>query len=492
MKFLKLVSLLLAISLNLNSKDLIEINFEDLSIEEFIKISSKVLDKSILFSEKIEGNVNFTSDKKLSKYEVFSILDSVLDEKGYYLKDEGKFLKLAKKDDKNSLQTRVISIKNLEAQNLHKILDEIISKRNYKENSQKPIINFENDSNSIIIISNEDEFNEINQIINSLDIEKAQVYVQAKIIDLNDEMLQRVGFSYGLFGGNVGSHNLMTFSSSLNGGSDSLSLVKDILGLKIPDIKSGLALGASLNLLKQNGALNVISEPTILALDNKESSIYVGEKISVQTSSSLSDGGTERTNYQREDVGLTLKVKPRVSSDTKLSLEINALLEGVKSKSVGAGDNPDTLKKEIKTTAILNNGESVIIGGLIETKSEQIEEKIPLLGDIPILGNVFKNDSNLNKKSNLVIIVTPYMIPKSKDISYVRNELSKLKELEDMFLQENIEDKLAIKKSKNLKKEQENLLLNSLEEKKKKEKSKEVKQSNENRFESFYNSVNPN
>lgn len=482
MELLKTLLLMVIISINLNSKELINISFDDLSIEEFIKISSKVLDKSILFSENIEGNVNFTSDKKLSKYEVFSILDSVLDEKGYYLKDEGKFLKLTKKDDKNSFQTRVVNIKNLEAQNLHKILDEIIAKKVYKENMQKPIINFENDSNSIIIVSNEDEFNEINQIIKSLDIEKAQVYVQAKIIDLNDEMLQRVGFSYGLFGGSVGSHNLMTFSSSLNGGSDSLSLVKDILGLNIPDIKSGLALGASLNLLKQNGALNVISEPTILALDNKESSIYVGEKISVQTSSSLSDGGTERTNYQREDVGLTLKVKPRVSSDTKLTLEINALLEGVKSKSVGAGDNPDTLKKEIKTTTILNNGESVIIGGLIETKSEQIEQKVPLLGDIPILGNVFKNDSNLNKKSNLVIIVTPYMIPKSKDISYVRNELSKLKDLEDMFLQENIEDKLAIKNSKELKEIQEKKIVSI----------KKDRKLDENRFDSFYNSVNPN
>ena len=71
-------------------------------------------------------------------------------------------------------------------------------------------------------------------------------------------------------------------------------------------------MGASLNLLKQNGALNIVSEPSILAINNKESSIYVGEKISIQTSSSLSDGGTQKSNYEREDIGLTLKVKPRI------------------------------------------------------------------------------------------------------------------------------------------------------------------------------------
>ena len=164
----------------------------------------------------------------------------------------------------------------------------------------------------------------------------------------------------------------------------------------------------------------------------------MGEKISIQTSNSVTDGGTLRTNYQREDVGLTLKVKPRISSEEKVTLEISTLLEGINETRALTGGNPDTLKKEIKTTAILNNGESVIIGGLIENRNETTNQKVPVLGDIPVIGGLFRNDSTTMTKKNLVVIVTPYMIPKSKDITYVRNQLSELKGMEDKYLQDSL------------------------------------------------------
>ena len=283
-----------------------------------------------------------------------------------------------------------------------------------------------------------DELDYISKLVEELDKEKGQVYVQARIIEVNDELVDNIGVQYGIFGGTSGNNGLATFSSNLNGGDKSLiTNVTNIIGLNIPDITSGLALGASLNLLKQNGALDVVSEPSILAVNNKESSIYVGEKISIQTSSSVTDGGTERKNYQREDVGLTLKVKPRISSESKVTLEISTLLEGIKTTQTTSG-NPDTLKKEIKTTAILNNGESVIIGGLIENKNESTIQKVPFLGDIPLVGALFTNDSNTVNKKNLVVIITPYMIPKSKDITYVRNQLAELKGMEDKYLEDSL------------------------------------------------------
>ena len=484
-------------SSNLYSKELIDINFENLKLEEFVVIVSKILNKNILINEPLDGTINFSSNKKLSKDELFTILEISLKEKGYVLKDEKNFYKLTKLNEieQNPLFTKIVNLKNIDGVNILKILDDLVNKRIYKEGNQKPIITLDTESNSLILMASNQELENIITLINELDKEQSQVYVQARIIELNDEMLENIGISYGIFGGKVGNHNLSTFSSSLNGGSNSLFSAKEILNLKIPDITSGLALGASLNLLKQNGALNIVSEPSILAINNKESSIYVGEKISIQTSSSLSDGGTQKSNYEREDIGLTLKVKPRISSDTKVTLEINTLLEGIKTKSVGAGENPDTLKKEIKTTAILNNGESVIIGGLIENKNEQIEQKVPVLGDVPVVGNLFKNDTNLSRKNNLVVIVTPYMIPKSKDITFVRNELSLLKNLEDKYLKDSLirikedavkkdeEDKKAIEKIKKLDEK-----LVSL--KNKKEAKKEYNNP-ENRAKEIFDSLNP-
>ncbi|MDY3204494.1 MAG: secretin N-terminal domain-containing protein [Arcobacter sp.] len=334
-------------------------------------------------------------------------------------------------------EIKIFSLKNIEATNVIKILDTVIGKKTYTEQNKKPLLSFDEETNSIIVMGLPDELEYINKLIDELDKEKTQVYVQARIIEVNDELVNNIGVQYGIFGGSAGSNGLATFSSNLNGGSTSINDVLNVIDLNIPDIKSGLALGASLNLLKQNGALDIVSEPSILAVNNKESSIYVGEKISVQTSSSLTDGGTQRTNYQREDVGLTLKVKPRISSESKVTLEINTLLEGVKTTQTSSG-NPDTLKKEIKTTAILNNGESVIIGGLIENKNESKIQKVPVLGEIPIFGNLFTNDFSTTKKNNLVVIVTPYMIPKAKDITYVRNQLAQLKGMEDRYLEDSL------------------------------------------------------
>jgi len=347
---------------------------------------------------------------------------------------------ILKLDKDSSLIKRTVeafSLKNVEATNILKIIEEIIGKKTYKKPENKPLFSVDTESNSIVVMGLSSEIEYVSELIKILDIEKAQVYVQARIIEVNNELVDRIGISYGLFGGTVGSKGLAAFSSSLNAGSTAIDSVVNTIGLAIPDITSGLALGASLNLLKQNGALNIVSEPSILAVNNSESSIYVGETISIKTTSTVTEGGNETTGYTREDVGLTLKVKPRISNDNKVTLDIITILEGVKTTDTTSG-NADTSKKEIITTAILNNGESVIIGGLIQDKTESTNQKVPLLGDIPLLGELFKNKSEDYTKNNLVVIITPYLIPRAKDITYVRNKLSKLKQLEDDYLEDSL------------------------------------------------------
>ena len=334
----------------------------------------------------------------------------------------------------NKKDIKIFPLKNVEASTVVKILEEIINKKEFINPNDKPLFSIDNESNSIVIMGFVEEISQIDELIKELDKEKTQVYVQARIIEVNDELVNQIGVSYGIFGARASNNVLSSFSSSLNN-ADIPTL--SIEGLKIPDLTSGLALGASLNLLKQNGALDIVSEPSILAINNKESSIYVGETISIKVSSSVTDGGTIKENYEREDVGLTLKVKPRISNDTKVTLEIEAILEGVKTTQTISG-NADTSKKQIKTTTILNNGESVIIGGLIENKIESTNQKVPVLGDIPLFGELFKNNINNSKKNNLVIIVTPYLIPKTKDITFVRNKLSELKNLEDKYLADSL------------------------------------------------------
>lgn len=506
MKLLLVFFLIFSFSSQANTDDKININFKDLKISDFIMITSKIINKNILFTDKIEGTMDFIPNKEVSKSDLLKILDLVLEEKGYVLIDEKNILRVVKssmiekdtliiklnnlkaseakkkidlisamkfnkeeqkiaiiEDENNNSLTllgqkkdlkflsdyirtidntnisnkkdiKIFPLKNVEASTVVKILEEIINKKEFINPNNKPLFSIDNESNSIVIMGFAEEISQIDELIKELDKEKTQVYVQARIIEVNDELVNQIGVSYGIFGARASNNVLSSFSSSLNN-ADIPTL--SIEGLKIPDLTSGLALGASLNLLKQNGALDIVSEPSILAINNKESSIYVGETISIKVSSSVTDGGTIKENYEREDVGLTLKVKPRISNDTKVTLEIEAILEGVKTTQTISG-NADTSKKQIKTTTILNNGESVIIGGLIENKIESTNQKVPVLGDIPLFGELFKNNINNSKKNNLVIIVTPYLIPKTKDITFVRNKLSELKNLEDKYLADSL------------------------------------------------------
>ena len=506
MKLLLVFFLIFSFSSKANTDDKININFKDLKISDFIMITSKIINKNILFTDKIEGTMDFIPNKEVSKSDLLKILDLVLEEKGYVLIDEKNILRVVKssmiekdtliiklnnlkaseakkkidlisamkfnkeeqkiaiiEDENNNSLTllgqkkdlkflsdyirtidntnisnkkdiKIFPLKNVEASTVVKILEEIINKKEFINPNDKPLFSIDNESNSIVIMGFAEEISQIDELIKELDKEKTQVYVQARIIEVNDELVNQIGVSYGIFGARASNNVLSSFSSSLNN-ADIPTL--SIEGLKIPDLTSGLALGASLNLLKQNGALDIVSEPSILAINNKESSIYVGETISIKVSSSVTDGGTVKENYEREDVGLTLKVKPRISNDTKVTLEIEAILEGVKTTQTISG-NADTSKKQIKTTTILNNGESVIIGGLIENKIESTNQKVPVLGDIPLFGELFKNSINNSKKNNLVIIVTPYLIPKTKDITFVRNKLSELKNLEDKYLADSL------------------------------------------------------
>lgn len=425
---------------------------EEHNVLRVVKLSEAKKETSIIKLKNIKADVAKKSLDEISKSilnqdikkQNISIIENIFDNSITFIaekKDIEYLTKYIKDIDDNSIslkkEVKLINLKNIDASNILKILEDIVSKKENSDSVNKPIISLDIESNSIVVMGNTEEITYINSLIKELDVEKAQVYVQARIIEVNDELVNQIGISYGIFAGNANNNGLTAFSSSLNGGSDSISLLKDAIGIDIPDIKSGLALGASLNLLKQNGALDIVSEPSILAINNKESSIYVGETISIKTSSSVTDGGTTRENFQREDVGLTLKVKPRISNETKVTLEINTILEGVKTTQTVSG-NADTSKKEVKTTAILNNGESVIIGGLIENKIETTSQKVPLLGDIPLFGELFKNNISNNKKNNLVVIVTPYMIPKTKDITFIRNKLSQLKNLEDKYLEDSL------------------------------------------------------
>jgi general secretion pathway protein D len=200
-------------------------------------------------------------------------------------------------------------------------------------------------------------------------------------------------------------------------------------------ISEMFALGVKLDLMKQNGAAHILSEPSVLCINNKEASIYVGRTQSILTQAQQSTVGQGNiiNNYSREDIGITLKVKPRLSSNNKVSLEVETTIEDVLPRATTEADRPTTTKRKVVTNAIVNNGETIILGGLIKNAGGKSVTSVPILGDIPVLGALFRSRGNVVRKINVVIYLTPYIVRKSGDLKRLRKNLAELEEIQKRY-----------------------------------------------------------
>jgi len=356
----------------------------------------------------------------------------------------------------------IFELKNSDAKAVLASLTEIISKQVFADPAMKPNVSASEEINSIIAIGEPLIIKGIKQIIDELDKEKYQVYVQARIIEINKNNAEALGVQYGFAGGDVSSSGLYAMSanlgaatltsaasevvigalSSIGESSQSTTTINGTTGTSVtttpPDIVSrAFSLGATLDFLETNGASKSVSNPSILCVNNKESSIYVGKTISVSTGSVTSTTGLGglSSSYKREDVGLTLKIKPRVSSKDKVTLDVETILENILDDgSKNATGQPVTSKQEVKTQAILRNGEGIIIGGLVKTYERDSVIKVPFLGDIPWIGEwLFSSKSNTEEQDNLVVMLTPYIIDKSEELSKLQKNLGTLAKLQKEY-----------------------------------------------------------
>ncbi len=343
------------------------------------------------------------------------------------------------KEANASNSVRIFSLKNSDAKAVAKSLNDIIAKQKFKDPTLKPNVSESDEINAIIAVGDPIILNGIKKIIDELDKEKYQVYVQANIIEINRKNAENLGVKYGFNGASLGSQGGLYTLSANFGGASPVGLADILSKMDTENITSAFALNAAIDFLKTNGAAKSVSNPSILCVNNKESSIYVGKTISVisgQVANSTGGVGSGITNsYKREDVGLTLKIKPRVSSKDKVTLDVEATLENViddgKNNATG---QPVTSKQNVKTEAILRHGENIIIGGLVKTYKQRSKTKVPLLGDIPWIGEwFFSSNEESVENDNLVVILTPYVIDKSEQLSKLQRELGELSKMQEAY-----------------------------------------------------------
>ncbi|NOQ30091.1 MAG: hypothetical protein GQ570_03105 [Helicobacteraceae bacterium] len=330
---------------------------------------------------------------------------------------------------------KIIPLKNSSATKVLATMNQIVANQFYSDPALKPNISASEEINSLIIVGDPNSIKAIEKIVTELDKEKYQVYVQAQIIEINDKAAEKIGLQYGLSTGALTPSGIYALSADFGSSeitSTSTASILSYLGAIGSGAKSALALGATLDFLQNKGASQTVSTPSLLCVNNKESSIEVGSVIPVQTgSSTLSQGGTTNS-YSRERIGLTLKIKPLVSGKDKVTLDVTATLENYLGTDP-ASNQPITSKQKVVTQTILRHGENIIIGGLVKSTSKETESKIPLLGDIPGIGALFRHSTEDTSQDNLLIILTPYVIDKSENLSVLQKQLGELKRLQGEY-----------------------------------------------------------
>lgn len=285
--------------------------------------------------------------------------------------------------------------------------------------------------NALVVRAEPSVMKEVEELVNSLDVRRAQVLIESAIVEISGDINDALGVQW-LFGdldNPVAATNFSDAGTSLAGIATSVASgdYTDAIsnGLTLggySEINGEVSFGAILQALKSNSHTNLLSTPSIMTLDNQEAEIVVGQNVPFLTGSTASSSNSNPfTTITREDVGITLKVKPHIHDGEAIRLEVEATAESVSSTTVAGSADLITNKRSIKTMILSDDQETIVLGGLIRDDVTETESKVPLLGDIPLLGWLFKSKSKSHTKNNMMVFLRPTIVDnpgKAKELTH--------------------------------------------------------------------------
>ena len=296
-------------------------------------------------------------------------------------------------------------------------------------------------NNALVIAAPSAVIREIQSVVAKLDRARPQVLIEAVIAELSEEQARDVSAQLVITGKNRGGY-ITNFDGVLAGllgtalgGGESVgaaqiagSLPQSVIGVVGDfDSKTNRGMGLLVQAIKKDGRNKLLSTPSVITLDNEEASLTVGEQVPFPTGSYANSNNSNSVNpfttVNREDVGVMLKVKPQISKGNAVRLEIEQESSAVKTGTADSQLGATTTKSTIQTNVMIQDGELLVLGGLIEGTTGESESKVPFLGDIPILGNLFKSSNNSDREKVLMMFIRPTIIRTPEDA----NKLSQSK-----------------------------------------------------------------
>ena len=278
-------------------------------------------------------------------------------------------------------------------------------------------------TNALIITAPEPQYRQLRAVIDQLDARRAQVYVESLIAEVNADKAAEFGIQWqgpigkdgnsliGLLGTNFGAggNNIINLARGTNLPSQGLNfgVARETNGVYV--------LGFLARFLQANGDGNILSTPNLLTLDNEEAKIVIGQNVPFVTGQYTNNNSSTGSvnpfqTIERKDVGLTLRVKPQISENGTIKLTIFQEVSSVQASSVNSASGLITNKRAIESTVLVDDGAIVVLGGLLQDEFSGNEDKVPGLGDVPLLGNLFKSNTRSRKKTNLMVFLRPVVL----------------------------------------------------------------------------------
>ena len=313
-------------------------------------------------------------------------------------------------------------------------------------------------TNSLVFTASQEQYNSLKTILEQLDTQPKQVLLRGLIAEVSLNKLNSAGIDWAAWGGDLFGSTVVAGNVQLGNTavpSDIQQLYQNLITKEVwhdtpnggysttETAGAGLAY-AYIKLLNKFDAINVLSMPRLMCTDNLESSLQVGQVIPQLKGSLTNAANTDSVtnSYEYKDVGLILTVTPHIRSGNLVALEIEQRIEDLMTTTNSV--TPITSKREVKTSVLVANGETVVIGGLIKEAEKELKNRVPLFSYIPLIGNLFKSQEKQREKVDLMIFLTPYILETPQHASKITNEIitdgQKLSEAERILMQRNNED----------------------------------------------------
>ncbi|AHF69370.1 MULTISPECIES: type II secretion system secretin GspD [Pseudomonas] len=350
-------------------------------------------------------------------------------------------------DPLHNANTVVIYLRHANAAEVVKVLrglsQDIAAPTSSAQGSEKSVpvstsgirMEYEEGTNAVVMVGPDSELTAYRSIVEQLDIRRAQVVVEAIIAEVSDTRAQELGVQW-LFQGNNFGGGAINFSGNnapsvtsvgaLAQSGDTAGLGQLLAGVQgvtagVGNLSGGgLNFLALLNALKSQSGFNLLSTPTLLTLDNAEASILVGQEVPFVTGSVTQDNTNPYQTIERKEVGVKLRIKPQINIDNTVRLDIVQEVSSI-ADSTSASD-VITNKREIKTKVMVEDNGLVVLGGLIGDESTTSDQRVPLLGDIPVLGRLFRSDATQRVKQNLMVFIRPRIVRDGETLAQLSSE----------------------------------------------------------------------